>query len=115
MVAVAAEGTGVPSGASFVALDTTVTRGFHKYLEVSPDVLSFVGTVAATAVKLGIWRRSGGRIDKVGTIDITSGTALIPPVFDFFGEEICVRVESFTGGTAPAITGGIYVRDAERF
>lgn len=105
-----------PSAGDFV----TLPQGGKSYgdgarqskVELSIGTLTFGGTVAASAVTLAIWRLSGGRIDRVGSIVCVTGVTPDSPLIDFNGESICIRAESFTGGTAPTVAGTVYARGA---
>lgn len=72
------------------------------------------GSLANTpaAVTLAVWRKSGGAVDKLGTIVIASTDIAtpIPQLFESYDSSIYVTVESFSGGTSPTMTATIEAR-----
>jgi hypothetical protein len=96
---------GAPIAANFVDLELS----YANFVE-----LSFTGTAlggAPGSVTLGVWHRSDAQIDRLCgvTIDAADVAAPEPVLLDWRGEKIHVRVESFTGGTAPTFTGTVNV------
>lgn len=64
------------------------------------------------SVTLGIWRKSGGAVDKLGTITIASGDIAtpVPQLFEIYDPSVYVTVESFSGGASPTLTATIEAR-----
>ena len=99
----AAEGAAAPS--AFVSLEHS-----GPLVELHLEGGSFTG--APTSVTLGIWRSASGRKDKIGTWVITTADvgAPVPPLYEFSGGALAIKVESFVGGTAPTLVGTIEAR-----
>ncbi len=112
LVAQVAE-AGAPLAAAFT--DMPVDDGHpgpRRYIELSFGELTFAGGVAATSCVLGIWRIAEDRIDKVATVSVNPGANTNnPPLVDFFGDKIHIRVESFPDGTTPNIAGSVVYRN----
>lgn len=94
-----AEGEFVPLGA------------YKRYVEVAFESLVFGGAPAPASVTFGLWRRSDGRTHKIGTTTIASGETPTPLILDFHGDQLHVRVESFSGGTTPDVSGTVVARE----
>lgn len=108
-VAIVAEGTTAPASNLFVNVSTK--GDLQRHVEISFDALTFAGTVAASSAKIGVWRMVGNRIDKVGTIDLFAATYPEARILEHFnGEKIWLRVESFSGGTAPTLGTKMHAR-----
>ena len=99
----AAEGASAPT--SLVALANPARK-------VEVRLRSGVVGGAPTSVTLGVWRGSQGSVDKMGTVTLQGSSIAVPqPAFlDFYGQNVWVTVESFSGGTTPTLSGTIEAR-----
>ncbi len=66
---------------------------------------------APTGVTFTVWRASGGKLDKIGTIEIDADELDYPEpqIYEFGASAVYVTVE-FTGGASPSIDGLVYAR-----
>lgn len=99
--------------------EATPTTG-NAFVEVAGQLMPRVevrvvgGSLAntPTSVTLGIWRKSGGYVDKLGTWTIALGDIAnpVPQMFESYDQSIYVTVDSFSGGTVPTITATVQAR-----
>ena len=104
------------SGATADATPTTASTFVDLNLSPAPRVeIRVRGCSLAnspTSVTLGVWRLSGGAVDKLGTITIASGDIAtpVPQLFEIYDPSVYVTVDSFSGGSSPTITATIEAR-----
>ena len=105
LIAQAAEGTSAPVAALFK--DTCQTSSL---LEVRVRGASLAGGPAS--VTLGLWRLTGGVVDKLGLIVINAADIAtpIPTLWEVHGKSVYVTIESFAGGAGQSFTGSVDVR-----
>ena len=104
------------SGATADATPTTGSAFVAIGISPTPRVEVRVrgGSLAnsPTSVTLGVWRLSGGAVDKLGTITIASGDIAtpVPQLFEVYDPSVYVTVDSFSGGASPTMTATIEAR-----
>lgn len=104
------------SGATADATPTTSAAFVAIGISPTPRVEIRVrgGSLANSpaSVTLGVWRLSGGAVDKLGTITIASGDIAtpIPQLFEIYDPSVFVTVDSFSGGSSPTMTATIEAR-----
>lgn len=104
------------SGATADATPTTGSAFVSLAVEAVPRVEIRVrgGSLANSpaSVTLGVWRLSGGAVDKLGTITIASGDIAtpVPQLFEIYDPSVYVTVDSFSGGSSPTMTATIEAR-----
>lgn len=111
-----AEGRTAPSAGAFLGLEDVEKFAQDgnrlAYVELRFDAVTLAGTAAADSVTFGIWRKSDGKVDRVGSITILAADIGSPQplILDFHGESIALKVESFSGGTAPNVATIVWAR-----
>lgn len=104
------------SGATADATPTTSAAFVELAISPAPRVEIRIrsGSLAnsPTSVTLGVWRLSGGAVDKLGTITIAAADIAtpVPQLFEIYDPSVYVTIVSFSGGASPTMTATIEAR-----